>query len=77
MSRRSPSTHSCPGRSLKINAFAGTGKTSTLQLLANATTARGQYIAFNRDIVADATEKFPNTVDCSTSHRLAVRQVTP
>ncbi|ASS53262.1 hypothetical protein CHR56_00930 [Rhizobium leguminosarum bv. viciae] len=61
------------GRSLKINAFAGTGKTSTLQLLANATTARGQYIAFNRDIVADATEKFPNTVDCSTSHRLAFR----
>lgn len=61
------------GRSLKINAFAGTGKTSTLQLLANATTARGQYLAFNKDIVTDASEKFPDTVDCSTSHRLAFR----
>ncbi|KAA9386835.1 UvrD-helicase domain-containing protein [Neorhizobium galegae] len=61
------------GKSLKINAFAGTGKTSTLQLLANATTARGQYLAFNKDIVTDASEKFPDTVDCSTSHRLAFR----
>ncbi|MBX4949603.1 ATP-dependent helicase [Rhizobium binae] len=61
------------GKSLKINAFAGSGKTSTLQLLANATGLRGQYLAFNKSIVADAGEKFPNTVDCSTSHSLAFR----
>lgn len=61
------------GRSLKINAFAGSGKTSTLQLLANATGLRGQYLAFNKSIVADAGDKFPNTVDCSTSHSLAFR----
>ncbi|UVC12661.1 UvrD-helicase domain-containing protein (plasmid) [Rhizobium sp. TH2] len=61
------------GKSLKINAFAGTGKTSTLQLLANATGLRGQYIAFNKSIVADAGDKFPSTVDCSTSHSLAFR----
>ncbi|TCU17890.1 UvrD-helicase domain-containing protein [Rhizobium sullae] len=59
--------------SLKINAYAGTGKTSTLQMLANATGARGQYIAFNKDIVTDAKDKFPNTVNCSTSHSLAMR----
>lgn len=64
------------GRSLKINASADTGKTSTLQLLANATAARGQYIAFNKDIVTDSADKFPDTVDCSTSHRLAFRAVT-
>ncbi|MBY5532849.1 ATP-dependent helicase [Rhizobium leguminosarum] len=61
------------GNSLKINAFAGSGKTSTLQLLANATGLRGQYLAFNKSIVADAGEKFPETVDCSTSHSLAFR----
>ncbi|MGG7579732.1 UvrD-helicase domain-containing protein [Rhizobium sp. Nf11,1] len=61
------------GKSLKINAFAGSGKTSTLQLLANATGLRGQYLAFNKSIVADAGEKFPDTVDCSTSHSLAFR----
>lgn len=61
------------GSSLKINAFAGTGKTSTLQLLSSATGAKGQYIAFNRNIVGDAKEKFADTVDCSTSHSLAFR----
>ncbi|MBB4113267.1 hypothetical protein FHT80_002589 [Rhizobium sp. BK226] len=61
------------GKSLKINAFAGSGKTSTLQLLANATGLHGQYLAFNKSIVADASEKFPDTVDCSTSHSLAFR----
>jgi len=61
------------GKSLKINAFAGSGKTSTLQLLANATGLRGQYLAFNKSIVADAVEKFPDTVDCSTSHSVAFR----
>lgn len=61
------------GGSVKINAYAGTGKTSTLEFLAHSTSRRGQYIAFNRDIVRDAKEKFPNTVNCSTSHGLAFR----
>jgi superfamily I DNA/RNA helicase len=61
------------GGSLKINAFAGAGKTSTLELLAKATTKRGQYIAFNKNIVKDATNKFPSTVNCSTIHSLAFR----
>lgn len=61
--------------SLKINAFAGTGKTSTLELLAHSTKRRGQYIAFNRAIVEDAREKFPSTVNCATSHGLALQGV--
>lgn len=61
------------GGSLKINAYAGTGKTSTLQLLANSTTRRGQYIAFNKSIVEDAKSKFPQTVNCSTLHGMAFR----
>lgn len=61
------------GGSLKINAYAGTGKTSTLQILASSSGMRGEYIAFNRDIVRDAKEKFPDTVDRSTTHGLAFR----
>lgn len=65
------------GGSLRINAYAGTGKTSTLQMLAHSTTRRGQYIAFNRAIVADAKTKFPDTVDCATTHGLAFKSTPP
>jgi hypothetical protein len=61
------------GGSLKINAYAGTGKTSTLELLAHSTSRYGQYIAFNRDIVRDAEGKFPSSVNCSTTHSLAFK----
>lgn len=63
------------GGSLRINAFAGSGKTSTLQMLAHASERRGQYIAFNKSIVTDAKTKFPQTVNCSTTHGLAYRAV--
>lgn len=63
------------GGSLRINAYAGTGKTSTLQFLAHGTRSRGQYIAFNKAIVGDAREKFPPTVDCSTTHSLALKSL--
>lgn len=59
--------------SLKINAYAGAGKTSTLVLLANESTKRGIYVAFNKSIVRDAKEKFTSTVHCSTLHGLAFR----
>jgi len=61
------------GASLKINAYAGTGKTTTLQMLAAATRNRGQYLAFNKGVVKEAAAKFPKTVACSTSHALAYR----
>ncbi|UVK48878.1 UvrD-helicase domain-containing protein (plasmid) [Mesorhizobium sp. AR07] len=63
------------GGSLRINAYAGTGKTSTLQFLAHGTRSRGQYIAFNKAIVGDAREKFPPTVNCSTTHSLALKSL--
>lgn len=61
------------GGSLTINAYAGTGKTSTLELLAHSTTRRGQYIAFNKAIVRDAESRFPASANCSTTHGLAFR----
>lgn len=65
--------HFKSGGSLKVNAFAGTGKTSTLEFLAQNTPRRGQYIAFNRSIVKDAKDKFPDTVNCATTHGMAAR----
>jgi superfamily I DNA/RNA helicase len=62
-------------RSLKISAFAGTGKTSTLTAVAKSTSAHGLYLAFNKSIAAEAAEKFPRTVDCRTTHSIAYRSV--
>lgn len=65
------------GGSLKINAYAGAGKTSTLNLLASSTRRCGQYIAFNKAIVEDTEGELPPTVDCSTLHSLAYRAIAP
>jgi hypothetical protein len=63
------------GENLKINAYAGAGKTSTLELVSHATRARGLYLAFNRRIVQDAREKFPGQVQCATTHSMAYRSL--
>jgi ABC-type cobalamin/Fe3+-siderophores transport system ATPase subunit len=66
------------GRPLKIAAFAGSGKTTTLKMLAEATpSSRGVYLAFNRAIAAEAKAKFPRSVDCRTTHAIAFRAVMP
>ena len=64
------------GSSLKIEAFAGTGKTSTLAAISAAMPKRdGLYIAFNRSIADEAAQKFPDNVECRTAHSLAYRSV--
>lgn len=60
---------------LVIEAGAGTGKTSTLKLLADSTSLRGQYVAFNKAIVSEAQSKFPRNVAANTAHSLAFRAV--
>jgi hypothetical protein len=65
------------GRPLKIAAFAGAGKTSTLKMLAEARQTKGVYLAFNRSIAAEAKAKFPRNVDCRTTHAIAFRAVMP
>lgn len=59
------------GRPLKIIAFAGAGKTTTLKLLADSRQTRGIYLAFNKAIADEARETFPAGVDCRTGHSLA------
>jgi F-box protein 18 (helicase) len=63
-----------PGQSLKIMAFAGTGKTSTLIAYAQARPhLRFLYVAFNKSVQLDAAEKFPTNVVARTAHALAFR----
>lgn len=60
------------GANLVIEAGAGTGKTSTLKMLAAATPGRrGLYVAYNKAIAQDAKQDFPRDVQCSTAHSLA------
>ncbi len=64
------------GQNIVLQAGAGTGKTSTLELLAAADTRRrGLYLAFNRAIKEAAARRFPTRVKCSTGHGLAYAAV--
>ncbi|MFD5652941.1 UvrD-helicase domain-containing protein [Streptomyces sp. NPDC127039] len=63
------------GDHLALQAGAGTGKTTTLALLAHATTRRGRYLAYNRAIAQDARARFPHTVQWKTAHALAYAAV--
>jgi len=60
---------------LLINAYAGTGKTTTLELLANALPdKRILYICFNRETAGQAKGRFPRNTECRTIHSLAFAQ---
>jgi len=66
------------GGSLKVNAFAGTGKTTTLGLLADAHPAsQVLYLAFNKDIARDAGDKMGTKVASQTMHSAAFRAMKP
>jgi len=63
------------GEELALIAGAGTGKTTTLELMGQAarTGTRGIYMTFNRAAADDARARFPRDVKCSTAHSLAFR----
>jgi len=60
---------------LKIKAFAGSGKTSTLKMIAEAYPEKNfLYLAFNRKIADEAIQKFPKNVKVSTVHSFVYRE---
>lgn len=59
------------GEPLVVEAGAGTGKTTTLQLLGDSTVRRGRYLAFNRSIANEAGKRFGPNVAVSTVHSMA------
>ena len=67
-------------QSFKVVAYAGAGKTTTLQQISEAIhsdnpRARGLYVAFNKAIATEARARFGQHVDCRTFHSLAYRFV--
>lgn len=60
------------GQTMKVSALAGTGKTSTLVGIAQATQGRGLYLAFNKGIATEAQQRFQGTrCQARTFHSLA------
>lgn len=65
-------THSDPMvKGLKLVAVAGAGKTSTLEMMANAVVAPSLYLCFNKSNADEAKGRFPKHVDCRTGHSAA------
>ncbi|KAM9846194.1 F-box DNA helicase 1 [Aulostomus maculatus] len=61
---------------VKIIAFAGTGKTTTLIKYAEQRPyLRFLYVAFNRSVAEEAFQRFPHNVDCKTIHSLAYKDI--
>lgn len=63
------------GQNLAISAFAGAAKTTSCQLIAKAVKKPSLYIAFNKSIATEASEKFPSHVECRTLHSLAYETI--
>ncbi|PIO25663.1 hypothetical protein AB205_0206120 [Aquarana catesbeiana] len=64
-----------PGQVVKIMAFAGTGKTSTLIKYAEKRPGlRFLYATFNKSIANHAFNIFPKNVTCKTFHSLAFQE---
>lgn len=67
---------SVQGESCKITAYAGAGKTSTLNFIGSAKyNDSGMYLAFNKAIATEAQSKFHRNVKCKTFHSLAFNSV--
>ena len=61
---------------IAINAFAGTGKTSTLVEYARQRPDWSfLYIAYNKAMQVEAAQKFPENVQCRTLHSLAYEKI--
>lgn len=66
------------GEIKKIKAFAGTGKTTTLDSYARARpTKKALYIAFNKSVADEARIRFPENTTTVTAHGLARKALHP
>ena len=65
------------GDDLRIKAFAGAAKSSSLVMIADAFDERGgaigMYLAFNKAVAVEAQGRFPSSVECKTVHSLAYK----
>jgi len=64
--------HAVSGCSLKVEAGAGSGKTSGLSAISlNMGKRKGLYLAFNKDIIKEASSRFSQNTHCRTTHSVA------
>lgn len=61
------------GVDLVVQARAGTGKTSNLQMLATYCPKDTTYLTYNTSMAKEAKARFPSHVKCMTGHALAFR----
>jgi energy-coupling factor transporter ATP-binding protein EcfA2 len=65
-----------PGEVVAINAYTGSGKSTTLRLIAEAhPDTKFLYLCFNNPVAAEARKRFPSNVEVSTMHAYARRRV--
>jgi len=57
---------------VKINAFAGTGKTSTLEIISENLETQILYLAFNNSIATEGKKRFPKNVTVMTTHSMGL-----
>ena len=64
------------GEDFRLRAVAGSGKTTTLRMLAEASPKKKLlYVAFNRSVAEEARAKFPPNTTVRTLHSMAYRHV--
>lgn len=56
---------------LQIRACAGSGKTTTLNMMAESQPVESLYLAFNKQTATEAAARFPDHVTCRTTHSMA------
>lgn len=58
-------------RAMKISAYAGAAKTSTLCMVAEEHVVPSLMLTFNKALADEAKSRFPSWVECRTTHSLA------
>lgn len=58
-------------RLMKISAYAGAAKTSTLTMVAREHVTPSLMLTFNKSLADEARGRFPDHVECRTTHSLA------
>lgn len=67
---------SLTGENVTVKALAGTGKTSTLAMIAESMLKSSvAYVAYNSDIAAEAKGRFPANTDARTAHSFAYQAI--
>jgi superfamily I DNA/RNA helicase len=60
----------------KVEAVAGSGKTTTVRIMAESDMERSAlYLAFNKAAADEAAEKMPSNTECRTTHSIAYRSI--